>query len=311
MSSVIKYAEDENTELENGEFSQPAKEQEISHLMELLNSEFKKNVHYKVIYSILKEYASQDDNSNQNLKTKINNILSSHNASQTIMINSSRDNRHNILGIEDITSSVAISYADRNILFEILRSKVVEKRTALEKHLCKLKLENGIDKCSDIKKENYSSALLNASPDDRCLMDYREKLLFEQEKYVNQLLELKRLLLELIEIRLKELPEIAELKIKQYQVKDKINQLKSVFTKAKCQMEIFTETTYSLKAYTNLMDDVKKQQEEYQNEIETLQELKKKYAEVSSKQYNEILQSYVQYKTSIEKKKILYNCLKS
>ncbi|KAJ8928668.1 hypothetical protein NQ314_018762 [Rhamnusium bicolor] len=71
------------------------------------------------------------------------------------------------------------------------------------------------------------------------------------------------------------------------------------------------ETSNSLKAYKQLIKDLKQQQQDCQKEIEDLNELKEKYDQVSCKQYDDILKSYLQYKAAIEKKKLLYDCLKS
>lgn len=287
------------TELAAPSFVTCAQEQEVRDLLEFLKLEYRKNIQYKIILSIIEEYVQEDNTINSALKQKIKNIILGHRVSQMLLLD---HNEHtSLLGIEKI-NNVSLNYLEGNTLQEVLKSKLKEQNINIQKQLSKTDKEHN-NNCV----EKSFNDILQLSGEEKVMLNTREKLKSEQELYVQNLLELQKVLLEISDLRLKTIPEGVERKIKHLQAQDKINSLKAVFTEEKFRVDIFTETNCSLEAYKELIKDIKQQQSIYQKEIQELEELKEKYKQVSCKQFDDILASYKQYKSSLEQKKRLFN----
>lgn len=284
-----------------------AQEQEVHDLFEFLKLEYRKNIQYNILLNILKEYIQEDSNENKILKEKIKNIILSHSVFQTLVMNSDKciNNEKSLLGIEKLNTT-ALTFLERNDLQEILKLKLEEQRVLIHKKLSKTEKET-----IRMEVEKDYSASLQLSSEERVMLSTKQKLLVQQEQYINNLLELQKLLLEISGLRLKKLPDGVEFKIKHSQAQEKINSLKAVFTEQKFRVDIFTESNCSLQAYKELIKDIKEQQKLYEKEIQELEDLKEKYRQVSCKQFDDILTAYHQFKSSLEQKKKLYDYLVS
>ncbi|XP_018571059.1 uncharacterized protein LOC108910813 [Anoplophora glabripennis] len=281
-----------------------AQEQEVNDVYEFLNLEKNKYVQYKIISDTLEECVNESSDLDRSLKDKVRDILLGGSATQTLFLDEYTSKESTTLfGICGINEQ-ELNYIERHQLQKILELKLDCKYKDIcgEFH----KITN-----KDVNTAFETPSSLQMASDDKVLIEYKNKLVSEQEQYVKNLLNLLELLEEISNLRLKKLPQVTEQKIKECQVEQKMNNLKSLLAQEKIRIDIFTETSSSLKAYKELIKDIKEQQKDCEMEIWELKNLKEKYNQVSCKQYNDILKSYLQYKSSIEKKKLLYSHLKN
>ncbi|KAG5900659.1 hypothetical protein JTB14_005929 [Gonioctena quinquepunctata] len=285
-----------------------AQEQEVNDLKEFLKLEKNKYVQYKIIYDTLEEYIKDENTVEDNLKAKVRDIMLGESLAQSLTLDYNPFDKTNVslLGESDVGQS-NLTYQEGNVLQEILNKKLNRKYQDITREFNSL---TNKDLTKSFEQTDNSTSM-QLSPEDKVLLEYKNKLTSEQEQYIKNLITLSDLLQEITDLRLKSLPETIEKKVEECQIEEKINHLKSLLSNEKCRVDVFTETSCSLKAYKELIKDIKEQQHECQKEIQYLKELQEKYKEVSCKQYDDILKSYIQYKSSIEKKKILYECLKS
>lgn len=144
----------------------------------------------------------------------------------------------------------------------------------------------------------------------KLLIDFRIQLNDEQDRYMKNLHKHIRLLKELFTLRNKCLNEISTNKIKEYNSKTKIQNIKSKLLYEKTKMDIFTDTEVSLDAYRELIKDIGQEQKHCQNQVENLCALKEKYHQVRCHQFENILKSYIEYKTATEKRRKLFEHIK-
>lgn len=285
-----------------------AQEQEVNDLYEFLKLEQNKYVQYKILYDALEECVSDSSDIDRTLKAKVADILLRESATQTQHLDhyTAKENTVSLFGLCDI-NGYELNYIERNQLQEALKLKLDEKY----KDICDDFYQATNKAVNKAFEDSQTSTSLQMASDDKALIEFKYKLISEQEQYVKNLLSLLELLNEITNLRLKKLPQITERKVKECQVEQKVNHLKSLLAQEKVRIDVFTETSSSLKAYKELIKDIKDQQKDCEKEIQELKDLKEKYNQISCKQYDDILKSYLQYKSSIEKKKLLYNCLKS
>lgn len=290
---------------EASKISNNAQEQEVNDLYEFLKLEQNKYVQYNIIYEALEECVGESSDLDRTLKTKVTDILLSGNAAQTLPLDEVPSKESSTLfGFCNINGH-ELNYLERNQLEKTLTLKLNEKY----KNVCEEfhKVTN-----KDVNKAfEDSPRSLQMASEDKVLIEFKTKLVSEQKQYVKNLFSLLESLNEMANLRLKKLPQVTEQKIRECQVEQKMNHLKSLLAQEKVRIDVFTETSNSLKAYKEFIRDIKEQQKNYEREIQELKDLKAKYSNVSCKQYDDILKSYLQYKSSIEKKKLLYGCLKS
>ncbi|KAJ8922262.1 hypothetical protein NQ315_004200 [Exocentrus adspersus] len=285
-----------------------AHEKEVNDLYEHLKFERNKYAKYKIIQDALEECIDVNSELDQNLKTKVRDILLSGSVVQCLSLEEfpSNESRQSVLGLIDINQH-ELNYMENKHLQDVLKRKLEEKYETV---------------CDDFRKttskdientlENIPSSVpLQMVTEDKILLDLKDRLLLEQEQYVKNLSNQSDLLSEITDARLKKVPELTEHKIKEYQIKEKLNHVKSSLMQEKVRVDVFTEANGSLQAYKELIKDIKDQQSDCEKEIQRLMDLKEKYSQVSCKQYDDILKSYLQYKATIEKKKLLYETLKS
>lgn len=294
------------TDLEFTKITRNAQEQEVNDLSEILRVEHNKYVQYKIIYDTLEEFINSHDDEHVNLKRRIKDIMISESLVQCMSLDEHCDKpSENIFGIEDM-GNTSLNFSESKELQILLKQLIDQKYKKM-----KADFNNVTEADISSLTQPSSSSSIDLNDEDKLLLEYRNKLMAEQKEYIKNLLNLTDLLEEIKKLRLEKLPEITELKIKECQVEEKINSLKCHGFHGKSRVDIFTETSCSLNAYKELIKDIKDQQQDCKREIEELTDLKQKYKDVSCKQYDDILKSYLRYKSAIEKKKLVYDCLKS
>ncbi|CAH1119538.1 unnamed protein product [Phaedon cochleariae] len=285
-----------------------AQEQEVNDLTEFLKLERNKYVQYKIVYDILEEFVNEEDRQEDGLRAKVKEILLCESVTQVTLLdeNTVDGSKSSVFGLCNV-SSPALTYSESKSLQDVIKKKLNEKYLSITDDFHSVANKD----MTEYSEDEEITTSIKLCHEDKVLVEYKNKLLMEQEQYIRNLITLSELLGDITDLRISKLPGVIEDKVKECQVNEKINSLKSLLAQEKCRVDIFTETTCSLKAYKELIKDIKEQQHECQKDIENLDGLKNKYKEVSCKQFDDILESYLQYKSSIEKKKILYDCLKS
>ncbi|XP_056633528.1 uncharacterized protein LOC130443084 [Diorhabda sublineata] len=274
-----------------------AQEQELNDLSEFLKLEQNKYLHQKILYDLIEE-ALEEDHMETELKIKIKDIILSENVKQTLDLRNS-EGKDKLLGISD--SNTLLTYTESSSLRDLLKEKLTKNvHNIIESH----------SDWTELIESNKSLGLIQLPVEDMTLLDYKNKLAVEQEKYIMNLLKLQELLEEISDKRVIELSGIMTQKIQECKIEEKLNHLKCILSQQKCKVDIFTETNCTLKAYKELIRGIIEQQNDCQKEIEKLLDLKQKYDQVSGKQFDDILKPYLLYKSSLEKKKVLYNSLK-
>ncbi|KAK9878414.1 hypothetical protein WA026_022055 [Henosepilachna vigintioctopunctata] len=132
-------------------------------------------------------------------------------------------------------------------------------------------------------------------------IDYKTNLMKEQQLFMQNITSRSNLLEKLLDLRLKKVPLMCSKANRQCKIKIESNYLKSRIVEYKTKIDIFMEFPRAIEAYQELLKDIKQQQEECELSIEHLKEDKQKYENVSGKEYNEILKTYIMFKNSIDK----------
>lgn len=273
-----------------------AQEQEVKDCTEFLKIEYTKFRKYKILLDCIEECIEDDNNLDSELRTKIKKIILGEQVSQTrLSDNPIEDTFETILGVP--LSSTELTFSESNNLHSCLKSKLDSKSASFKSECFR-----DVTDTSEISSESP----LDLAQNDATLLDYRNQLVTEQETYMKNQIDMLDLLEELKDIRLKTVPEVTDKKYEECNFRSRINHLKSQLASNKCRIDIFMETSDSLKAYTEILKDLKEQQEELAMEIERLKHLKKKHSEVSCKEYDDILKSYLQYKSALAKKKLRF-----
>nr|CAH7755051.1 unnamed protein product [Callosobruchus chinensis] len=276
-----------------------AGEQAIKDLNESLESEYNTYLQYKTIFSVLNEYLRQEDcgdSESDKLKSKLHEIILQESLAQTSSLDDG-NGEDNLLGVNNI-NVLCLTYSESRKLEGIVKEKLTEKQCQLANETRSL--------------EKNKSKLLNseALSEDQQLIENKRNLISLKEEYVKNLLTLIELLTELKEMRLEQLPKTLDTRIKGWTLSEKVCNLKAKLLTSKNRVDVFTETSTSLEAYKELLKDIKEEQHLCEEEIENLNQLKKQYEQVSCKQYDEILKSYLEYKACLERKKLLYSRFK-
>ncbi|CAH0546358.1 unnamed protein product [Brassicogethes aeneus] len=271
--------------------------QEVDDIREVLKSEHNKYLKYKIINDTIQELIGENSSLDSELKAKAKEILLNSQCSQSVIIdkNSTDKGCHTVFGIGD--SSVELTYFERDSLKNSLERRLSEKCIHLDFSLSENNLNS--KKCPTFQLVE----------DDQILIDLKEKLKNEQKLYIENLFKKHEILNEIKNLRLTELPKIVDEKHTESVSLCKMNEVKSEILFKKVRVDIFSESNISLEAYKQFIADLKNQQKECQMEIDDILDLKEKYKIVACKQYNDILKSYLQYRASNEKKKMLYDCM--
>lgn len=276
-SDILQYSSDSilsisGTPLQN-------LEQEVKDQVEILNVQRKKYQEHQMLLSIIEEFIKDESKPSQ-LRLKVKTILLEH----QIKSGSEDDN---ILGVtlnEELTDSEGIQLS---FFLEILMESKIK---ALENKL---------------PKKTLSESLWEFSSEDSEILDLLTELNSQQELYASQQKQALELLEQLKHARLDSVPEMMEQKYAEVTLNIDLNNVKAEIADCKWHTDVFNETSNSLEAYKLLLKDMKEEETELQQEIESLEDLKEKYAEVSCPEYNDILKSYLQYKEALERKQFM------
>lgn len=299
MSDVVETGANTDVSVKAVQNAQ-AQEQEVKDCIEILKIEYSKFKTYETILEGIQECVEDENNLDPELRAKIKEIVSSKELPQMRL--SDCTGNETLLGVPLPTTE--LTYYESNRLRSCLKVKLKDKAAKLTSQQNLL-----FHKQSSSIGSNRNNSPLDLTPEDRQLLEYRDKLTKEQELYQKSHLELLELLEELKNIRLKAVPETADKKYEECSLRTHINYLKSELARNKCRIDIFKESEDSFKAYTEILKDLREQQHDLVREIEQLNDLKKKYADVSCIEYDEILKSYLQYKSSLEKRKLMKELL--
>ncbi|KAB0796575.1 hypothetical protein PPYR_10636 [Photinus pyralis] len=269
---------------------------EVEKLNECIQLERRKYQEYSIIRDVAMSCTTEESGLPSELQSKILDILSAVEVEDCLELASN----DTLLGLAPL--NIQLRYEEKEQIRNTVQQGIMNKSRKLFQELDEL----GIDYSNE---NSDTHSVLGISVDDKILVDYKKELNDKQSLYASQLQELISVLKEIIELKLKTLPESTNKKIHACEVQLQLFQLQSQVMDAKTRVDIFTETSQSMEAYRQLLKDIYKQQEDCKREIQQLRELKERYEQVSCKQYNELLQSYIKYKTIIESKKNFLNRL--
>ncbi|CAG9764108.1 unnamed protein product [Ceutorhynchus assimilis] len=265
-----------------------ALEQEVKDYSEFLKAYYTKYRRFTIILQTIQECIEDDNNLDPDLCEKIEAIILTGQVSQTRLGEDCLGEC--ILGVP--LNNLSLSYLESDKLCSYLKSKLLSKCANRHYSLSK-----------SVASSNESPIGLTLK--DTSLLEYRNKLAIEQGAYMKSQTKVLELLEELMNLRLKVVPELTQGKYQESDLKSRVNSLKAQLAKNKYRIDVFMETRTSLQAYEEIIKDLRDQQQSCSKEIQKLKDLKEKYAEVSCKEYDEILKSYLQYKMSFEKKKTM------
>lgn len=212
-----------------------------------------------------------------------------------------------ILNFQDVLEGMSL---DGDMLFLLgLKNHVTPSQLSFQEQ-CKVKsvfeqyvsdyYQNFQNNHADLMQANLSSNI-----HDRLIKDLKEKLNLKQQEDVERLTETSTNLNEIIKLRTEELSKILTRKLEEYELKMKIMHAKYKVLHYRLKMSIFTEVDKCFEAYQELIQDIQRQQEACRRNIEALNLQKEKYAVVQCKEFDSILETYLQYKCMIQEKKAL------
>ncbi|XP_044271861.1 uncharacterized protein LOC123015881 [Tribolium madens] len=262
--------------------------QELNNLRDLRD----KYTQLQILHQAVLDFVTGSPNSE--LKTKVENILLEESCKQVgVLDNEGFSQNSNLLGLPSSKNN-ELSYNEGLTL-----AKSVEQ-------ILQQKYKNIRDEFLKVTSEDVNSVPGRDTSQDKTLIELKGKLEEQQHKYINNLLSEQKILEDLAKLRLDYLPKVCKEKIKECQMEAHISELKTKIVSETTRIDVFMEQSYSLAAYMELLKDIKEQQLEFQSEIKHLKEMKEKYKQVDCKQFDDILKSYIQYETSLAKKKMLY-----
>ncbi|XP_066151149.1 golgin subfamily B member 1-like [Euwallacea fornicatus] len=269
---------DEEFETEVPESFSEVLEQELEDHFENLNLQFQRYQKNKFLLQCVEVCIAPDSPLENQLKVKIRKIIFGEKVSQLSIEGYPGET---LLGIP--LNESQLTYSENEKLCHCLINLWEQKHKNLP--------ESTIH--SPLESNHYNQQLL----------DLQHQLTIQQELYMKNLSELLKLLEELKETRLETVPKAAELKYSNSKLKTHLNSLKAEIAKRKCKTNIFSESSDSLDAYKELIEDMKELEGDLKQEVKDLKKLKQKYAEVSCAEYDAMLKTYSQYKAVLERKK--------
>ncbi|XP_066254438.1 probable DNA double-strand break repair Rad50 ATPase [Euwallacea similis] len=253
-------------------------EQELEDNFENLNSQFQRYQKNKFLLQCIEDCIAPDSPLKDHLKTKIRKIIFGEKVSQLSLEGFPGET---LLGIPLNESQLTYSENEK---------------------LCNC-LINLLERKHKILPESTINSPLELNHHNQQLLDLQRQLTTQQELYMKNLSELLKLLEKLKETRLEAVPKAAERKYSNSKLKTRLNSLKAEIAKRKCRTNIFTESSDSLEAYKELIEDMKELEGDLKQEVKDLKKLKQKYTEVSCAEYDAMLKTYSQYKAVLERKK--------
>ncbi|XP_048520320.1 uncharacterized protein LOC125503669 [Dendroctonus ponderosae] len=249
--------------------------QEVKKYSELIRIYRKKSNKYKIRLECILDCLENKDMEPQ-LKNKVKKIILSARVSQIQLCsdpNSVKCETQNLLGVP--VNNIKLTYSERETLAFFLKYPIDSK-------LANLKDTYKLSASADNSKQEF---FLELPYNDKVLLEYRSKLALNQQEFINNQTQMFAVLEEMMKFRLKTVPELSKIKCKEYEI------------------DILMQEKNSLPALTELIKDMKEQKIEFLRKIDELKDLKKTYEDASCKEYDAILQSYLQYKAVLNRKK--------
>lgn len=274
------------------EYTNISDKENLESLIKRLAAVNEENVTYKILYDSIKDVLA-DGILNDEFCKKINTVLISQELLQTAHIGP------NTTVFDFQEPQVQLTYQEQVTLRDAIELKLIEKENEIESFV--KSVSKGVSKSSLI--------LPHVNINDKILLDLKAQLHEEQTNYLNHLVESSNLLESIVKLRIEKLPQICDAKTQETYFNTKINEIKMKIINEKVRVSMYTEATVTFDAYQEFVRDCHVQQEECKKEIDNLKLMKEKYKIVSCKEYDEILKSYLQYKTAIDKMSELYKKL--
>lgn len=214
-----------------------------------------------------------------------------------------------ILIHQDALESISLNESDMLSLLGLKREHLTPVGLTFEEQ-CKLKsaFERYLSQYYHTFQNSHADLLranLCTNMNDMLIKDLKERLSLKQQEDVENLTQTSLNLDQIIKLRTEELSKIVARKLEEYELKMKIMNAKYKMLYYRLKLSVFTESDKCFEAYQELIRDVRAQQEACQKNIEALALQKEKYTVVQSKEFDSILQAYLQYKTLIHEKKAL------
>lgn len=258
-------------------------DESLLELEEKLKVQRKRYIRNKLLHDLIRKLCGANCLEN-NLSEKVKDLLIFQDALEVIGFNEPSNPLLFGLKMEDLTPS-ELSYKEQ-----------CKVNSALEGYFLKF-FQNF--------KTNYShliEANLCTNVQNKLAKELKEKLILRQQEDIKDVTETSLDLNEIIRLRTEELPVIISTKLEEYELKVKVTYAKYKVLQYKVKVSVFTEVDKCTDAYKELINDIQKQQEVCRKNIEDLTLLKEKYIAVRCKEFNSILESYLQYKSQVEAK---------
>lgn len=253
---------------------------------QILKIEYSRYIRNKILYECISDCVDDlDPQTGKNLENIINGVK----LQQYLKLEN-----HSLLGLHP--EFTALSYQESDQLKAMTQKKLCERKS---KTFEVFKSITSKDLDVIIKRPKVSLYDLSLSVTDQVALNYKEKLIRIQEAFMKNIILRNKILAEMLDLRLNKVPELCEKTNRYCKSIIECNYLKAKIAEYKMKMDIFMEVPNAIDAYHQLLNDIKKQQEECQIDIEKMKESKRKYENVSGKEYDEILKSYLMYKYSL------------
>lgn len=253
---------------------------------QILKIEYSRYIRNKILYECISDCVDDlDPQTGKNLENIINGVK----LQQYLKLEN-----HSLLGLHPEFTD--LSYQESDQLKAMTQKKLCERKS---KTFEVFKSITSKDLDVIIKRPKVSLYDLSLSVTDQVALNYKEKLIRIQEAFMKNIILRNKILAEMLDLRLNKVPELCEKTIRYCKSIIECNYLKAKIAEYKMKMDIFMEVPNAIDAYHQLLNDIKKQQEECQIDIEKMKESKRKYENVSGKEYDEILKSYLMYKYSL------------
>ncbi|KAL1517689.1 hypothetical protein ABEB36_001424 [Hypothenemus hampei] len=252
-----------------------AQEQEVKDYTEFLNIAIAKHRKNRIIFDALQECIQDETYLDVDLRLKAREILSETAVSQITLPNPNGNIDEHVLGIGP--NRTELTYTESMKLVEALKLLLNSRHATF-----RTKLGTSVSQ--------YTTEELLKSRDQ---LEDEKRTYFDTQRRFTQLLE------EFKYVRFEVTPKLC----KEYEEKIKMNSLKAQMAEKKHRIDIFMESKDSMQAYNELIQDIEEQVTDLKKEIEDLNDLKRTYQKVNSREYSEILGDYVRYKSALERKK--------
>lgn len=253
---------------------------------QILKIEYSRYIRNKILYECISDCVDDlDPQTGKNLENIINGVK----LQQYLKLEN-----HSLLGLHPEFTD--LSYQESDQLKAMTQKKLCERKS---KTFEVFKSITSKDLDVIIKRPKVSLYDLSLSVTDQVALNYKEKLITIQEAFMKNIILRNKILAEMLDLRLNKVPELCEKTNRYCKSIIECNYLKAKIAEYKMKMDIFMEVPNAIDAYHQLLNDIKKQQEECQIDIEKMKESKRKYENVSGKEYDEILKSYLMYKYSL------------